>query len=106
MPPRLDDEIRPARALMRESGLSLSKAGFATGRQALITPRDCSRQVRSAIDAYWSDEFVAVMSDVILIRTRVMIQMLLRVSVWWGARSHVDWRGRTREWEVSLTLFP
>ena len=74
-------EAHPERALMREVGLSLSKTGLLTGRQALITPSDCSRQVRRAIIAYLADAFSGVMLVVTLIRTRVMAQMLLQVSV-------------------------
>ena len=42
----------------------------------MTIPSEDSRQVRSEICANCSAEFVASMSDVILIRTRVMMQML------------------------------
>ena len=44
--------VQPERALISEVGLSLSKTGFVTGRQALTTPSDDSRQVKSAISSY------------------------------------------------------
>ena len=45
-------EVHPERALISEVGFSLSKTGLVTGRQALTTPSDDSRQVNSAISAY------------------------------------------------------
>ena len=69
-------DVHPERALISEVGLSLSKTGLVTGRQALTTPSDDSRQVKSAISAYWLAVSSGVMSVVTLIRTRVMTQML------------------------------
>ncbi len=45
-------ELNPERALISEVGFSLSKTGLVTGRQALTTPSDDSRQVKRAISAY------------------------------------------------------
>ena len=92
MAPRLV-QVHLERALISESGLSLSKAGLLTGRQALTTPSRDSRLARSEISAYCSTEFVALISYVSLIRTRVMMQMLLQRL---AAENGWDWKSTIR----------
>ena len=50
--------------------------GFRTGRQAFMTPRRASRQVRRAMSAYCDWGFLGLILVVIFIRTRVVAQIL------------------------------